>query len=479
MTTSMLRFLDYLSNTEKVEISKVAVKETDTAGNGLFASNELECHKESNLLTIPSQLIITAQTARDFFQDRYPAINKEIDEITLGTAKERFTILAFLIYGSTNPSAFPYQAYLGILPTATDLEKWHALYFDDEYLQMMDGSSLGASIEARHQNLKKEVRIFRQHVRSFPEDVSLELWKWADTIFWTRVISIKSQDSASKVSGNLQSDYALVPMIDFANHSLRPNVRWEINENGDFQLFPKDDMQIKAGDELFLSYGDKSNQELLFSHGFCIPENPTSAKFTLSATSFLAFDEYTYQDKYHWLRKIGYQNLALTLEKEVQGMWHPLLKAGWTVESVKLLHFAVLSLAEDDLVIESGGDYGSQEEVSPTDDVEIMFDNVELKDMDHFFEIIQEHRNYPVYQLRTILILSDALEYHFNTLVMALQEQDESLNQDDQTKKYINMYATEELELLSKALTIMDEEKAKLAENEVVMNYLEQDEDSI
>ncbi|KAG2184791.1 hypothetical protein INT43_000704 [Umbelopsis isabellina] len=469
----MLRFLDYLSNTEKVELLKVAVKETDTAGNGLFASDELDCHKGSSLLTIPSQLIITAQTAREFFKEKFPAIYQELDEVSLGAVKERFILLAFLIYGHSNPSEFPYQAYLDVLPTATDFEKWHALYFDDEHLKIMDGSSLAASIEARHQVLKKEVHNFRHHVRSFPEDVSLELWKWADTIFWTRVISIKSQHSASKIPSDSQSDYALVPMIDFANHSLKPNVRWEINEDGDFQLFPKDDIQIKAGDELFLSYGDKSNQELLFSHGFCIPDNPTSAKFTISAASLLSFDEDSYQAKFHWLRKIGYQNLALTLEKEAQGMWHPLLKAGWTVESVKLLHFAVLSLSEDDLIV-------TTEEDSVTEDgVNIVFDNVNLKDMDQSFEIIQQHKNYPVYQLRTVLILSDALEYHFNTLAMSLQEQDDSLDQNDQTKSYISMYATEELELLSKALTIMDEEKAKLAENEVVITYLGQDEDAI
>ncbi|KAJ2959399.1 hypothetical protein NQZ79_g5142 [Umbelopsis isabellina] len=474
MTTPMLQFLDYLSNTEKVELSKVAVKETDTAGNGLFASNEFDCDEGSELLTIPSKLIITVQTAREFFREKYPAIYQEFDEISLGVAKERFILLAFLIYGYTNPSEFPYRAYLDVLPTATDFEKWHALYFDDEYLKIMDGSSLGTSIEARRQVLKKEVQTFRQHVRSFPEDITLELWKWADSIFWTRVISIKSQDSIPSVSSHLQSDYALVPMIDFANHSLKPNVRWEIDEDGNFQLIAKDDMEIKAGDELFLSYGDKSNQELLFSHGFCIPDNPTPAKFTISAASFLSFDENSYQDKFHWLRKISYYNLALTMEQEAQGMWHPLLKAGWTVESVKLLHFAVLSLLEDNLTITREGDCRSEE-----DNVEIMFDNITLKDMDQFFEIIQQHKNYPVYQLRTVLILSDALEYHFNTLAMALQEQDDSLDQNDQTRRYINMYATEELELLSKALTIMDEEKAKLADNEVVVSYLEQGEDAI
>ena len=32
--------------------------------------------------------------------------------------------------------------------------------------------------------------------------------------------------------------------------------------------------RAKAGDELMISYGDKSNEELLMLHGFCLPDNP-------------------------------------------------------------------------------------------------------------------------------------------------------------------------------------------------------------
>jgi hypothetical protein len=473
MTTSLSRFLDYLSNNEKVDLSKVTVNKTDTAGNGLFASHDFDSDSESNLLTIPSKLIITAQTARDFFKENVPEVYKEINELPGKSNTERFTILAFLVYGYTNPSKFPYQAYLDILPTVTDFKKWHALFFNDEYMQLMEGSSLAGSIEARRENLKKELKIFLQLVPSFPEDVPLKLWKWADTIFWTRVISIGSRNNTTEISSDSQTDCVLVPMIDFANHSLKPNVRWEIDEHGNFQLVAKDDVQIKPGDELFLSYGDKSNQELLFTHGFCIPDNPTPAKLTLSAVSFLTYDERSYREKFLWLRKIGYNDLVLTLERESQGMWHPLLKAGWDVESVKLMHLAVLSLLEDNLVftVNEGDDenYG---------DVEITFDQVDLKDMDHFFSTIKEHKDYPVHQLRTVLILSDALEFHYNTLATAIEE-DEPFGDSDLTRKHIKIYAQEELELLFKALKIMEEEKAKLAENETVIEYLEQGEDTI
>ena len=66
----------------------------------------------------------------------------------------------------------------------------------------------------------------------------------------------------------------MVPFGDLYNyHPLKLNVMWYYDQdNKSFKIEAL--KEIKPGEEIFLCYGDHSNDELLFFYGFCIENNP-------------------------------------------------------------------------------------------------------------------------------------------------------------------------------------------------------------
>ena len=85
---------------------------------------------------------------------------------------------------------------------------------------------------------------------------------------------------------------AIVPGIDFANHScVAPNARWEVrgvvrgapdpsDPSGSgprVELLGEFGATPAPGEEVVISYGDKTNEELLFVHGFADRDNPHDA----------------------------------------------------------------------------------------------------------------------------------------------------------------------------------------------------------
>lgn len=75
----------------------------------------------------------------------------------------------------------------------------------------------------------------------------------------------------------------LVPGIDFCNHDLKAVALWEVDgPEGSVTGVPNSmylvtgglDVVISNGSEIFISYGNKSNEELLYLYGFVLVENP-------------------------------------------------------------------------------------------------------------------------------------------------------------------------------------------------------------
>jgi histone-lysine N-methyltransferase SETD3 len=67
----------------------------------------------------------------------------------------------------------------------------------------------------------------------------------------------------------------MFPYLDMLNHKNPKNVKWHITEP---HIQPqgvhlKACADIKKGEELFHSYGNKANRILLMNYGFIIPEN--------------------------------------------------------------------------------------------------------------------------------------------------------------------------------------------------------------
>ncbi|KAF9972897.1 hypothetical protein BGZ73_003899 [Actinomortierella ambigua] len=172
-------------------------------------------------------------------------------------------------------------------------------------------------LEAEYENLSGARGIF-EHWKVHP---TLEDYIWADATFWSRVLSFQSQrdfegteeagkvaNGSTKSEGKKKDDMHMAPFLDFANHATKPNIRWHVDDAGLYVLpFDNDEedgevdphlvdnvcrsvpvnVPVKGHSdkptlhelkethqELFLSYGDKPNMELLFLYGFMLSNNP-------------------------------------------------------------------------------------------------------------------------------------------------------------------------------------------------------------
>ena len=66
---------------------------------------------------------------------------------------------------------------------------------------------------------------------------------------------------------------AMVPFGDLMNHSNPPSVEWYWDGKDRRGVFWRAEEDIQSGDQVFGSYGVKSNLVLLWNYGFIDPEN--------------------------------------------------------------------------------------------------------------------------------------------------------------------------------------------------------------
>ncbi|KAI8580723.1 hypothetical protein K450DRAFT_235646 [Umbelopsis ramanniana AG] len=459
MNNTLSKFLDHLSSTEHVNLSKVQVKHTPDAGYGLFATEDFSADIAEPMVTIPSNLIVTASKALQYLKEHNRQQYNELKELPKNNKTiERYCILLFLICEKNAATPSSWRYYIDILPTLDTLKSSQAFFYQDEEMQFLEGTSLHKSIMERRSNVSKLLKQLTALVPS-ASNVSLDDWQWADMVFWTRVVSIDSQkQSKDKDSSEITPDYAMVPLLDFANHSLAPNLRWELDSEGNFQLLAHSEGG-SAGEQLYFSYGDKPNQELLFLHGFCIPDNPNPAKFTMSVIPLMMMDEDTIEPKMRWLQDIG-ETHTLTLEKNPQGDEHPLMKAGITKHSAALLQLAVLDVDDPiDFILED-------------DNLVLCFEGKPQASLDDLLESVSRYELCPIQHLRASLLLSQALGDHYEKIAETTEEMKSASHSDNSVIQNILIYALEELALLENALSILQDVQSDLGKDPRVLQYI-------
>ncbi|KAF4971413.1 hypothetical protein FSARC_1722 [Fusarium sarcochroum] len=65
-----------------------------------------------------------------------------------------------------------------------------------------------------------------------------------------------------------RAGHAMVPGLDMANHSHQPTAYYEEDDKDDIVLLLRPGAEVTGGEEVTISYGEKSPAEMLFSYGF-------------------------------------------------------------------------------------------------------------------------------------------------------------------------------------------------------------------
>ncbi|CAO3594960.1 unnamed protein product [Absidia cylindrospora] len=360
---------------------------------------------------------------------------------------------------------------------------------------LLDGTSMASSIRAKRASLRREWQVLQALV---PWDLTLEDWMYSDVLFWSRVVDL----TTTADGGNHDDDectLAMIPFFDFANHRMDPNIRWQLTkleDGGGLDLVPFD-VSIVCGQELCLSYGAKSNQELLFLHGFTLDQNPTAGQVTLTLTPFLnpGMDQES-ELKWQWLQQQVSPPFKPILSLSLQSTTDETFgHTGWSFESICMMYLAALD-HDDGLELTTGmndkrdiADDLNQLHLSTpsretaTEDnnnnnkhgVQLCLDGKSLMTWNDLSTAVRTLPHAPVIQLRVVMMLLDASQYHLqqiNTHDDILKEDDHELSKSPLVS-HIVRYRDEERDILQRSVSRLSLLAEELMDNETVKEYLD------
>lgn len=218
----------------------IVLHSTPGKGNGLFATSR------DWRLSVPLDHVLSEETAPGFLTRA-----EELLFVDHLTGKELTALLTLALEHKGGPYL---EAYKDLLPKELDVP---TLWKENE-LDFLLGTSLWDPLQAKLRALRRDFSVGGS-------GTDLQTFTYADALVRSRSIGI---------DGRLH----IVPLLDMANHSSTPTVRWAV-EGRAITLLPTEDF-IAAWDnknpiELEINYGDRSAAEWLYSYGF-IPTHYTS-----------------------------------------------------------------------------------------------------------------------------------------------------------------------------------------------------------
>ncbi|KAL5727745.1 hypothetical protein ACHQM5_000903 [Ranunculus cassubicifolius] len=317
-------FLQWLQ-ANKVEFVNCKIKFCGTnKGFGIFYDNNQQINDSKGiLLVVPLDLAITPMRV---LEDPYlgPKCRAMFQQ---GEVDDRFLMILFLTVERLRKGSL-WKPYLDMLPRTFG----NPLWFSNEELLELKGTTLYKATEMQKKKLQylyeDKVKHLVMEILDGESDseVNLEDFLWANSIFWTRALNIpfprsyvfpqnieeqeniSSLGDDSAVSGtsrealNLMKDEeggvenkgkgdlsqgdsiwveGLIPGIDFCNHDFKAAATWEVDGSGlttgvpaSMYLLSVDQRPFQIDKEVYISYGSKGNEELLYLYGFVISNNP-------------------------------------------------------------------------------------------------------------------------------------------------------------------------------------------------------------
>jgi len=283
---------------EGAELDGLCFRRDCRGGMGVFAARTFS--PGDVVATIPQRCILTAELAK----------SSELGVAAFAAASEwgcrhlctdEVLLWIFMCAGRASRS-HPFHAYLSALPETSPEPVCWPKDLRDELRQ----TPVGAAVDVA---LREMQLCFDQFVSRLPERLphllpdrclgSVHALLWARGMCFSRAYNAQAlftQAAGQKVSaetvlsavwvgdktggdvdvvrthGKAQS--VLLPLFDLLNHRAGQNVTWTADDRGvRFQIGER----LKLGDEVFNDYGARSNEDLLFAHGFCLRDNPMDA----------------------------------------------------------------------------------------------------------------------------------------------------------------------------------------------------------
>lgn len=309
-------------------IANETTDDGEPSGRGLIAVKGVV--QGEPLFKLPLTVLLTKEVALKTFGAAMPPDTDDFIAIATLLIRER----------SLGDASF-YAPYLGVLPAdeeLTPLFRW-----SDEEMAWLAGSPTVAAAASLRRKVASEYAdangpdgLFGRTRSVFDPAVFTEAaWEWAFAVLFSRLVLLRG-------SGTL----ALVPYADLLNHNPYCGAyidTFQENFTGEGYVCVFTDRPYGKMEQVYTTYGQKTNAELLLLYGFVVDRNPYDA-----VDVSVAVDEADpmYARKVKFLEGAG--------QEEGSSVAFPLYADRYPMELIEYLRFCVATEEEMD----SGADWG-------------------------------------------------------------------------------------------------------------------------
>ncbi|XP_008802701.2 ribulose-1,5 bisphosphate carboxylase/oxygenase large subunit N-methyltransferase, chloroplastic isoform X1 [Phoenix dactylifera] len=291
---------------------KMAIQRVDVGERGLVALKNIR--KGEKLLFVPPSLVITADSDWSC---------PEVGNVMRRNSVPDWPLLAtYLISEASLLNSSRWCSYISALPR----QPYSLLYWTrselDTYLvaSQIRGRAIERITDVTGTYNDLRVRIFSKYPQLFPEEVfNMNTFVWSFGILFSRLVRLPSMDG--KV--------ALVPWADMLNHSSEVETFLDYDKSSQGIVFMTD-RSYQPGEQVFISYGKKSNGELLLSYGF-VPKEGANPNDSVELSLSLNKSDKCYKEKLEALQKYG-----LSMPQRF-----PLQITGWPLEMTAYAYLVV------------------------------------------------------------------------------------------------------------------------------------------
>ncbi|KAB0796778.1 hypothetical protein PPYR_10839 [Photinus pyralis] len=256
--TVLSRFTQWLTK-NGANFDGIKIEEFEGYELGLLAERDVE--ESSLIITVPEALMMTIDAAEKselgYLLETDPML-KNMPNVALAI---------FLLLENFRGKSF-WKPYMDILPTVYST----VLYFSLDELQDLQVSSTLESSLKQIANIVRQYAYFYKLIWTFDDAASRILrkkftfnyYRWAVSTVMTRQNAFLSTDESKCVT-------SLIPLWDMCNHMnghISTNYNPQLKRSECFAM-----KNFKAGEQLFIFYGARSNAELFTHNGFVYENN--------------------------------------------------------------------------------------------------------------------------------------------------------------------------------------------------------------
>jgi len=365
-------------------------------GFGLVTSRDLnskDVFDVPTLMIVPNELMLSAEAVEEW--GKVDAHFKEVLE-KVGGKSTRSDVMLFLLmqitiaakhHGMNIGLSNPWTEYVRMMPTEVPVPtRW-----SEEEKVMLVGTSLESAVSAKTASLIQEFEDLREKTIDIPwcqkcwwdtEDLTYQDWFLLDAWYRSRCLEVP------------ESGESMIPCVDMVNHSSQPNSYYERTADSNISLLLRPDVQVDSSSEVTISYGSKTDAEILFSYGF-IDEESTVHGLTLSLDPF--------PDDPLGKAKVAAFSKPTTLrflEKEGAVQWDSPFLYFMCLNEEDGLEFKVLQQVD-----------GSRGQLR------VFWQGSDVTDATHNFDsLTSDHPLKDVFRLRTIAMLQDRIQHQLECL---------------------------------------------------------------